>query len=432
MSYPLQRKEIAKGVFFSSIVDKKFKHNRISVNMLLPLNEEKIPHRAIVPYLLRQGTKNCPDFTKLNQRLWNLYGASVEASVDKYGAYQLLCLGITAIDSRFALEGEDMVEKTAALLAEMLLGPNITVGAFPEKDTALERQYLIDAIEAEVNDKRAYAIAQCRQLMCQGEAIALRKLGTVEGAKGITGATAAAAYREAIETAQIEIMFVGSGAPDSAQGIFEKKFAGLQRCPIAVDRSLCRKQIPTGQKELTEPMDIKQGKLVLGFYLGAAENRKDFNEKRMAMAILGGTPMSLLFTNVREKLSLCYYCQSRYDSTTGIMMVDSGIEMENAAAAREEILRQIENLKQGDFEEKIIHETKLILKTALRATADSLSSVESWYLTQILNGTQVSPEEDIDYCAQVTREQITNAANKLLLDTVYTLSPRETSEEGEC
>ena len=109
MSYPLQRKEIAKGVFFSSIVDKKFKHNRISVNMLLPLNEEKIPHRAIVPYLLRQGTKNCPDFTKLNQRLWNLYGASVEASVDKYGAYQLLCLGITAIDSRFALEGEDLV-----------------------------------------------------------------------------------------------------------------------------------------------------------------------------------------------------------------------------------------------------------------------------------------------------------------------------------
>ena len=58
--------------------------------------------------------------------------------------------------------------------------------------------------------------------------------------------------------------------------------------------------------------------------------------------------------------------------------------------------------------------------------------MESWYLTQILNGTQVSPEEDIDYCAQVTREQITNAANKLLLDTVYTLSPRETSEEGEC
>lgn len=431
MNYPLNRKEIANGVFFSSIVDKKFKHNRISINMLLPLEKEKISHRAIIPYLLRQGTKQCPNFTELNKRLWDMYGASVDASVDQYGAYQILCLGISGIDSRLALGGEDMVGKCASLLAEMLLEPNITDGAFPEQDTALERQYLIDAIESEVNDKRIYAVGQCKQIMCEGEAIALRKLGTVEGAQQITPASAATAYQEAISTARIEIMFVGGGEPSSAQAMFENRFAAVDRSPIVLDRNLCRKLPQIKGKEVVEPMEVKQGKLVMGFYLGAAENREDFNAKRMAIAILGGTPMSLLFNNVREKLSLCYYCQSRYDSTSGIMMVDSGVEMENVQAAKEEILRQVEHVKQGEFEDSVIHETKLILKTALRATTDSLSGLESWYLTQILNGTQVSPEQDIDYCTQVTKEQIVQAANKIQLDTVYTLSPKD-SQKGDC
>ena len=32
MNYPLVRESIAPGVYFSSITDKKFKHNRMSVN----------------------------------------------------------------------------------------------------------------------------------------------------------------------------------------------------------------------------------------------------------------------------------------------------------------------------------------------------------------------------------------------------------------
>ena len=177
---PFHRAAIAEGVSFAAVQDTKFKHNRLSVSMLMPLEEGKLSERAIVPYILRQGTRKYPDFTRLNERLSDLYGAALEANVDKFGSYQLLNLGMVGIDSRFAFDGEDMVKELANLLADILLDPYVENGAFSSKETELEKEYLKDTIEAEINDKRSYALMRCRSIMCQGEALALRKLGTIE------------------------------------------------------------------------------------------------------------------------------------------------------------------------------------------------------------------------------------------------------------
>ena len=52
MNYPLVRECIAQGVHFSSITDKKFKHNRMSVNLIVRLEQEKVSDRAVVPFIL--------------------------------------------------------------------------------------------------------------------------------------------------------------------------------------------------------------------------------------------------------------------------------------------------------------------------------------------------------------------------------------------
>ena len=165
MSYPLVRECIAPGVYFSAITDKKFKHNRMSVNLIAKLDRQKVTGRAVVPFILRQGSKNCPDFTQLNKRLCDLYGASLGAGVDKFGEYQIIALGMIGVDSRFTLQGEDMVRACAGLLAEILLEPNITDGKFDKKNTELEKQNLLDTIQAEINDKRTYAWIRCRDVM---------------------------------------------------------------------------------------------------------------------------------------------------------------------------------------------------------------------------------------------------------------------------
>ena len=431
MAGPFHRAAIAKGVSFSAVQDPKFKHNRLSVSMLMPLEEGKLSERAIVPYILRQGTRKYPDFTKLNERLSDLYGASLEANVDKFGSYQMLNLGMVGIDSRFAFDGEDMVRELAELLTDILLDPYLENGAFCAKETELEKEYLKDTIEAEINDKRSYALMRCRSIMCKGEALALRKLGTIEEVEAITPESAYKAYLELLDKAQIEIMMCGCGEPETACEAFRKRFEGMERHPIAVDVKNCRKQPVKEQKDISEEMDVKQGKLVLALHTDMECSFSERTASRVAVALLGGTATSLLHTNVREKLSLCYYCAARLDTATGILMIDSGVEAENCDKTRDACLAQIEAMQNGDFEERLLQETQLFFKTAYRATGDSLGALENWYLTNILLGNEESLDESLEACQKVTKEQIVAAMNKLKLDTVYRLIPKASEKEAE-
>ena len=65
MNRMLSREPVGQGVFFSSVSDPKFKHNRISVRWIMPLEEESASANALVPFLLRKGCRSCPDFSQL-------------------------------------------------------------------------------------------------------------------------------------------------------------------------------------------------------------------------------------------------------------------------------------------------------------------------------------------------------------------------------
>lgn len=421
---------LGEGISFFALRDPKFKHDRLSLSLVLPLEEDKLAQRAIVPYLLRQGTECYPSFTRLNQRLCELYGASLEASVEKLGAYQLLNLGLVSIDSRFAFEGEDMVRELAELLCQLLLEPYWEAGAFPAVVTQVEKESLKDAIRAEINDKRGYALLRAKTLMCQGEALALPRYGSLEQAAAITPQSAREAYEEILRRAQIQLMMVGSGDPEPARQVFAKRLGTLQREPITLDVSRCQKLPPKELRQTVETLDVKQGKLVLCYHSPVDGSPRQQNAARVAAALLGGTATSLLHTNVREKLSLCYYCAAQIDSVTGILFVDSGVEPENCDKAQEAMMKQMERLQQGEFEEELLEQTKRFLKTAYNAVEDSLDSLENWYLLRILCDRLESPQEALALCQSLTKEDVVEAAQNFRLDSVYRLLPND-EKEGE-
>ena len=128
MDKDLHRARLAEGVYFSSIQDRKFKHNCISVNLITPLEEETVTTNAILPYLLRRGSKKCPDPTQLERTLCELYGASLGADTGKSGERQILSCSIVGIDDRFALEGESVSAGCARLLGEIVRSEERRVG----------------------------------------------------------------------------------------------------------------------------------------------------------------------------------------------------------------------------------------------------------------------------------------------------------------
>ena len=428
MSDQLQRRRIADQVYFNVISDKRFKSNRISVNLILPLERDQATVNAVVPFLLRKGCRECPDFTKLNQKLCLLYGASLDGDVSKYGGLQILNLSIQSLDDRFAIDGEGISAQCADLLANLLLDPNFTDGAFDAQDTELEKKVLLDTIQSEINEKRTYAISQCIQEMFRGEPFAVKKYGYEEDVSAITPQSAAQAYRDALERARVEILFVGCGDGKGTEKVFSDRFAGWRR--NALPDQTCPVKTQAGPlREKVEEMEVSQGKLVMGFRLGELKSEAEVDAMKMMIALFGGTPFSKLFVNVREKYSLCYYCAARMDRSTGSMLVDSGVEVPNRDKAQQAILHELEEIRDGNFTDEDLDAAKLVMQNALKSAGDSLYTLESWYLTQILSGMEQSPLAAADSLAKVTREEIIRAARQVALDTVYFL--KGTANEPE-
>ena len=430
MAITFNRTQIADGVSLSVVWDPKFMHNRITVNLILPLAEDTVSNYAILPFLMRKGCESCEDFTMLNRKLDELYGAALISDVGKIGACQVITLGVKVLDDRYTISNEMLTHEAVSLLRDLVFSPLIRDGAFPQQDTELEKEYLIDTIEAQINDKRSYVISKCRALMGKDDPAAIRKYGSMEGARAITARSAAQAYHNMMSFASVEIMFVGSGDHTSTARIMGEAFSKIRRDKKQLGKPVV---VPSAQKvtEIEERLNIVQPKLAIGFRAGDAGDVSTQAARRVMAALYGGTPSSKLFLNVREKLSLCYYCAARYDKISEILMVDCGVEKENVQPAKKEILNQLEDIKNGVFEDETLRNTKLMMKNAALAVGDSATSLESWYLTHIMEDMIISPREDIEMIDGVTRADVVKVARDTTLDTVYLLASKEDETDAQ-
>ena len=416
----IEQRAICDGVNFRSIRDTKFKTMRISAHLIVPMSRQTAAENALLPFLLSRASREYPDFTKLGQRLAELYGASLNADVQKLGDLQVLSLSASGIADRYALEGEAISGELAKLLCSILFDPPLVDGLFPEDGFEQEKRQTMELIDSEYSDKRTYARQRCEAIMCADEPYGVNRYGGKEDIARVERPALTAAWKRLLDTAKIELMVLGDCDPAPVYEGFRAAFETLGSRKTA---DCTTKVVRSAEKvnTVTEKMDVAQGKLVMGFRTGTATPDEEVPATRLMAALFGGTPNSKLFLNVREKLSLCYYCSASYNSMKGIMLVQSGVEVKNMERAKEEILRQLDEVKQGNFDESEVEAAKMSLCNSYRTLSDSLGGLENWYLSQTFASHLQQPEEAAAQINAVTRQEIIDAANRVTLDTVYCL-----------
>ena len=416
----IEQRAICDGVNFRSIRDTKFKTMRISAHLIVPMSRQTAAENALLPFLLSRASREYPDFTKLGQRLAELYGASLNADVQKLGDLQVLSLSASGIADRYALEGEAISGELAKLLCSILFDPPLVDGLFPEDGFEQEKRQTMELIDSEYSDKRTYARQRCEAIMCADEPYGVNRYGGKEDIARVERPALTAAWKRLLDTAKIELMVLGDCDPAPVYEGFRAAFETLGSRKTA---DCTTKVVRSAEKvnTVTEKMDVAQGKLVMGFRTGTATPDEEVPATRLMAALFGGTPNSKLFLNVREKLSLCYYCSASYNSMKGIMLVQSGVEVKNMERAKEEILRQLDEVKQGNFDESEVEAAKMSLCNSYRTLSDSLGGLENWYLSQTFASHSQQPDEAAAQINAVTRQEIIDAANRVTLDTVYCL-----------
>jgi len=338
-----------------------------------------------------------------------------------------LSFSISGIDDRYAL-GDDVVSKELSdLLCDVIFNPFITDGAFDNTECEQERRQLLDMIDSEFNEKRIYANQKAISHMCEGEAYAIKRYGDRDSVLSVTKEDLYNAWQDMLKEATFEIIYVGESDPTDAREVFAKRFAEISRNPVTLSTEVVKdvKEIKT----INEDMELSQSKMILGFRTAVAEPDDDVWATRMMCAVLGGTAHSKLFCNVREKLSLCYYCSSSYIRSKGIMLVESGVERENIEKAKEAILNEIKAMQNGEITDEEIAATKLSMSNSFNSACDTVSGIDAYYMSQMLDKEICTPLMAVEKVNAVTKEDIVRCANKLKLDTVFTLTGTGQSEE---
>lgn len=415
-------RKIADRIRMVSVRTDKFKTSQIIVSMAVPMNENAAAN-ALLVYLLKRSCKSYPDFTLLNRRLDELYGASLGAGILKTGDAQVLNISIDYIDDRFALDGESISDCCAELIAEMLFKPNIKNKSFGSSALEEERRLLVRRVESELDDKGRYAYEHLISNMCEKEPFGRSRYGTVEEIKAVRMADVYDAWKNTLETAVIQITAVGSGDPEKIASVFEKGFSGIERNPAEIETVFAKRG---GRfKRIEESFPVNQGKLVIGFRAGT----ESVEDNRFAVTVMndifGGGTYSKLFTNVREKMSLAYYCSSSFIPSKGIIVIESGIDSSKEKTVTAEVVNQLNEIRDGKNVDSLLGDSKLSLRE--RFTFASPEKITAWYSSQVLLENILDPDEMINGIEAVTAEQVIEVAKKLSIDTIFMLS----SEGGE-
>ena len=424
----MQIYEIAKGVRLCAVPTDKFKTCRINISMAMPL-DSNASARAILPYFLHRRCAKYPDFTALNRQLDELYGASVAGGVLKRGESQVISFSLSAIDDRFALDGDTVALQCAELLADMIFDPIKDGESFPLDMIEQEKHLLVEIIENEMNDKRRYAALRCQELMFADEAFSINHLGKVDEVKALTPEDVYDAWEEELREATVQITMVGSMDAEPVVEMFKSRFADIRRIPDEI-----KTQFVTAAPKpdyVCETMPIKQGKLVMGFRTGMRNEDDNAVPMRIAVDIFGGGVYSKLFTVVREKMSLCYYCSAALYNSKGFVLVQSGIEDANEEKAKKEILNQLSLVAQGEFTDDDFSASIKGISDSIISNNDTPETICAWYASQVLRDEPKTPEKYVEEIKAVERQQVISAAKTIMLDTVYMLKSNGEVNENE-
>lgn len=420
MNNIINRRKIADGVYFSSITDKRYKKNLISVAFSTQLNEDTATENVIVPVLLTKCNSKLPTYKAFNNKMSRLYASGIGGTAGRQYDLQTISFGAYYLDDIYALSGEKMTGIMTDILIDCLTSPVTENGVFSEKFVELEKKTVIDNIETAINDKRSYAIERAMKTICKGEPASVCSYGTVEKAKLITPDSAYKAYRRMLETMPCEIICTGCSDFDGVAEKFAAAFEKAGRHDIE-NTTIALSPVKTQTEEVTERLTVNQSKLVLGF----KSHSDDDAALVLLQKIFGGTTSSKLFRNVREKMSLCYYCSAARNDLKGIMLVNSGVENENIEKTKEAVIDQIEEIKNGNFTNEDINFAEMAIKNDFKSVADSAGNVSNWYFDCIRKNDIVTPEEKLGRYLGVSKERIIAAAKSMVLDSVYVLTGNE-------
>ncbi len=413
------RVKITDGVHLSVVPTTQFKTTRISINFLAPLDADAISRRTLLTSLLEMNSAKYPTQAAFSAKLEELYGASFGINVARTGRVHRVSASMRVLSAAYA--DETILDDAFAFMREALMVPNIEAGEFDQETFMRERENLAIYLDSMNDDRGTQAALELQADYFDDAAQAVPSFGTSAGLANLTARELVATYHDMIEKDQVEIIILGDVDLEKARELATGfGFAPRPRlmAEVAYDQALHADVTTQVQTE-----QVSQSKLNLAYHVGGDHFGPKYYATLVACELFGGSPLSLLFRNVREKASLAYYASANTNMMRHFMMVQTGIDAANREQVERLVAEQLTAVVQGDFTDEHLQSIKDGMINDRKASLDSQGFLANLALSSaVFPGAKLDAHTELTQIRDVTRDDVRAAAADMVLQAVYFLN----------
>ncbi|WP_367341955.1 M16 family metallopeptidase [Limosilactobacillus sp.] len=409
--------QIRQGVNLHIVPTDRFRLTTVVVNFSTPQSTTNPTARHLLANVLESSCQKYPTQTLLARRLDDLYGTFLSANVARVGQIHNFRLRAQMINDHQA--GEDLFEQVMALMAELLFSPLKDQNGFDPATVKVQRDNLAGILKSAADDKQFYAYQQVEKQYYDADSVMWHpSYGELDQLAKVSAADLVKTYEEMLATNQVDIFVLGDVDSDLVKQCLAKW--PLKERPALTTIADYHQPFHHRLRVLEEHQSLSQAKLDAAFALPIYYRDQGYYAALVMNGLLGGSPYSKLFLNVREKAGLAYYADSQVRAFGGHLVVETGILTENYQRVRELIAQQVADLQSGDFTDDQLSEVKAGLINGYLTGLDSpLNIIEHRLVNEMSRHRELI---DVPAAVQaVSRQEVIDVANLLRLQAVYFL-----------
>ncbi|TDM34590.1 EF-P 5-aminopentanol modification-associated protein YfmF [Macrococcoides canis] len=394
----------------------QFKTISLVLKFKAPLDESTMTLRSVLSKMIQKTSQKYPTEIEMMNHLSELYGANLYSSVLKQNNAHVVTLGIDIINDKY-LADTNLLEEAFKLLHEVLYFPNVQNEAFNTRLVHQEKRLLRNKFLAIKENIGQYGFYQLLKTMFQDDPNRLPSFGDEYQLDHIDGTVLYQAFQKMKQEDEIYFYAVGEVDSQEIEDLYNK-YILLESTPVILSDSNLERNEEMNYVE--EAIDTTQARLNIGMKFDVQHPERSYFSFIVLNHLFGGDASSMLFMNVREKLSLAYQIHSQIDARNGLLYVLAGVNQQNKAQAIETIQHQFEMIKSGEIDDKIVDLSKRLI---INSRLESLDRPKDFVETSFSNtfGTEISQEQWIEGIQAVTKDDIVNLAKTGYFHTIYCL-----------
>lgn len=399
----------------------KFKSIYISYNFTMEVKENSVfSNNAVLGALMAKSSRKYQTQKEIEKYLNSLYGANYDVNVEKYGDLYNLEFRIEYINKKFLPGNEDLLENILNFLKEMIYNP----ADWTDENIKREKEFILERINERKDEKLKYGVQRAEELLCKDEPFGVFLYGDQDNVQNVDKDVLKNAYSELLKSCVTVIISGNLEGYDNIEETFNEVFKNIEFSSKEVTDLIynTKRESDNKNEEVKEYQDTTQSVLSLGIRIKDC-TIDDFYALNLYNAILGTTPSSKLFQNVREKESLAYTVRSRYYRFKDIIVIFAGINKENYQKAVDVIKEQIEAIKKGEISKEEFESAKDSLMADLLEWKDSKIAMAKMKFANIIafKDADITVEEMRERMSKVTLEDVIRVANLVSVEKIFVL-----------